>query len=109
MFREPKIFSTAYNFGPNSNDVLSVKSMVEKAISIFGSGKYEIDNQQNHPHEAGLLKLDISKANDELKWYPKYNSEDAIKYTIKWYKQFNDNRAIIDVFTETQIREYLYA
>ena len=109
LFREPKIFSTAYNFGPNSNDVLSVKSMVEKAISIFGSGKYEIDNQQNHPHEAGLLKLDISKANDELKWYPKYNSEDAIKYTIKWYKQFNDNRAIIDVFTETQIREYLYA
>jgi len=109
LFMEPINFSNAYNFGPNSNDVLTVKSMVEKAIRIYGNGGYTLQEKQNNPHEAGLLKLDISKANDELKWFPKYNSEDAIKCTINWYKQFQENRAKIDEFTEMQIREYFNA
>jgi len=109
LFLDPLKFSNAYNFGPNSNDVLTVQSMVEKAITIYGNGGYEIEKEKNHPHEAGLLKLDISKANDELQWFPKYNSDDAIKSTINWYKQFKDNRAKIDEFTEMQIREYFYA
>lgn len=109
LFLDPINFSNAYNFGPNSNDVLTVESMVEKSITIYGNGGYKIEEEQNHPHEAGLLKLDISKANDELQWFPKYNSENAIKCTINWYKQFNDNRTNIDEFTEKQIREYFYA
>jgi CDP-glucose 4,6-dehydratase len=109
LFDDPISFSSAYNFGPNSNDVLTVESMVEKAIRIYGNGGYTIEEKQNYPHEAGLLKLDISKANDELKWFPKYNSEDAIKFTINWYKQFQENRAKIDEFTEMQIREYFNA
>jgi CDP-glucose 4,6-dehydratase len=108
LYLEPIKFSSAYNFGPNSNDVLTVEAMVEKAISIYGNGKYEVEDQRNQPHEAGLLKLDISKANDELKWFPKYNSEDAIKNTINWYKIYKDNISKIDEFTEMQIREYFY-
>ena len=108
LFLDPINFSNAYNFGPNSNDVLTVEAMVEKAISIYGNGKYKVEDQRNQPHEAGLLKLDISKANDELKWFPKYNSEDAIKNTINWYKIYKDDIANIDEFTEMQIREYFY-
>lgn len=108
LFADPINFSTAYNFGPNSNDVLTVEAMVEKAISIYGNGGYRLEDQHNHPHEAGLLKLDISKANDELQWFPKYNSEDAIKNTINWYKKFKDNITKIDEFTEMQIREYFH-
>ena len=109
LFADPFKFSTAYNFGPNSNDVLTVVAMVEKAIKIYGNGKYKVEDQQNQPHEAGLLKLDISKANDELQWFPKYNSEDAIKNTINWYKKYKDNITNIDEFTEMQIREYFHA
>lgn len=107
LYNDPLNFSTAYNFGPNSNDVLNVVSMVEKSIDIFGSGNYEIQSQFNQPHEAGLLKLDISKANDELKWFPKYNSTDAIKKTIEWYKHFIDSKSTILEFTEKQIYNYL--
>lgn len=107
LFNEPVQFSEAYNFGPNSNDVLNVESMVEKAITIFGSGNFETHSQSNQPHEAGLLKLDISKANDELKWFPKYNSSDAIKKTIEWYKHYKVSKTTIDQFTEMQINNYL--
>ena len=109
LFDDPIRYSTAYNFGPNSNDVLTVESMVEKAIKIYGNGRYKIENQNNQPHEAGLLKLDISKANEELKWLPKYNSDEAIKNTINWYKIYKQDITKIDKYTEMQIREYFHA
>jgi CDP-glucose 4,6-dehydratase len=109
LFDDPISFSTAYNFGPNSNDVLTVETMVEKAIKIYGNGRYKIENQNNQLHEAGLLKLDISKANEELQWLPKYNSDEAIKNTINWYKIYKEDITKIDEFTEMQIREYFHA
>jgi len=107
LSEDPFSFSTAYNFGPDSNDVLTVESMVEKAIKIYGSGSFKTEEKTNQPHEAGLLKLDISKANDELNWSPKLNSGAAIQYTIDWYKQFKENSTMINEFTEIQIRNYL--
>lgn len=109
LFDDPIRFSTAFNFGPNSNDFLTVETMVEKAIKIYGNGRYKIENQINQPHEAGLLKLDISKANEELQWLPKYNSDEAIKNTINWYKIHKEDITKIDEFTEMQIRAYLHA
>ena len=102
----PHKFSSAYNFGPFSNDVLSVEEMVQKAIEVYGEGGYYLDINNSHPHEAGLLKLDISKAQDELDWHPKYNSEKAIKITIEWYKQAKKDISAIKEFTEKQILNY---
>jgi len=106
---DPIKFSTAYNFGPDSNDVLTVKSMVENSIKIYGSGSYKTEEKLDQPHEAGLLKLDISKANVELEWFPKLNSGEAILNTIDWYKHYKENSAQIIEFTEMQIRNYLNA
>jgi CDP-glucose 4,6-dehydratase len=103
----PLNFSSAYNFGPNPNDFLSVQSMVQKAIDVYGEGDYSIDPINMHPHEAGLLKLDISKAQVELNWNPKYNSEKAIKVTVEWYKEAQKNKSKIREFTEMQILNYL--
>jgi CDP-glucose 4,6-dehydratase len=107
LSEDPFNFSKAYNFGPNSSDVLTVESMVKKAIEIYGTGGFLIEEILNQPHEAGLLKLDISKANDELKWFPKYNSQEAIANTIEWYKQFKLDPNKILSFTEHQINKYL--
>jgi CDP-glucose 4,6-dehydratase len=81
--------------------------MVQKAIDVYGEGEYSIDENNLHPHEAGLLKLDICKAQDELNWNPKYNSEKAIKVTIEWYKEARKDKSKIREFTEMQILNYL--
>jgi CDP-glucose 4,6-dehydratase len=39
------------------------------------------------PHEAGLLKLDISKAEQVLDWMPRLNSRQAIEWTMNWYRK----------------------
>jgi CDP-glucose 4,6-dehydratase len=83
---DPNKYGQAYNFGPNTSDALSVEEMVKKSIKNWGLGSYQPLVDANSPHEAGLLKLDISKALNELNWKPVFNASTAIERTINWYK-----------------------
>jgi CDP-glucose 4,6-dehydratase len=103
----PEEYSQAYNFGPNTNDVLSVKELVQIAIEEWGSGEYLVAESKVDLHEAKLLKLDISKVNFELNWFPKLNSREGIKLTIDWYKNFIKDRENIKNFTRMQILQFL--
>ena len=87
MHENPTRYSGAYNFGPNPEDHLSVKELVEISIQHWGIGHWKDTSDANQPHEAGLLKLDITKAKEVLNWYPKLNASQAIEWTINWYKQ----------------------
>lgn len=97
-------YSTAYNFGPAPDDHLTVKKLVEQAIKIWESGEWKDCSSPNQPHEAGLLKLDISKAMKELNWVPKLNAKQAIEWTIAWYKKRDEEKI---AYTFKQVEEYL--
>jgi len=101
----PIEFAQAYNFGPQSEDVLSVKEMAQLAIASWGSGNYRIDHEANQPHEAGLLKLDISKVKSKLKWFPKMNANLTVKMTIDWYKSILHEN--IENVTTKQIIDFI--
>jgi CDP-glucose 4,6-dehydratase len=88
LTKEPHFYSGAWNFGPENVGNLPVIEIVNKAISIYGSGEYLIKGNSNEPHEANLLQLNISKAKDLLKWTPKLDSAKAIDLTVNWYKLF---------------------
>jgi CDP-glucose 4,6-dehydratase len=104
---KPIEFSQAYNFGPHLSDALSVEEMLKLAIGSWGKGEYKVEKEEGQPHEAGLLKLDISKAISELKWQPKMNAEKAVSMTMDWYSAFNANKNGILDFTTNQIKEFL--
>jgi len=102
----PVLYSQAYNFGPYIEDALPVKEMVELAIKYWGEGNYYLPEIKNQPHEAGLLKLDISKVVSEIGWNPKLNADQAVQTTIEWYKQFFADKSGIKAFTEKQIQTF---
>jgi CDP-glucose 4,6-dehydratase len=83
---EPTRFTGAWNFGPHLQDTLPVSALVDTALTAWGAGSYETPAQSGQPHEAGLLKLDISKAVNELGWQPRYSAAESIRNTIAWYK-----------------------
>ncbi len=87
---DPKKYADAFNFGPNTTDALSVEEMVNKSIENWGSGSYQPLIDISSPHEAGLLKLDITKAVNELNWRPVLNAQIAVERTINWYKNYYD-------------------
>ena len=39
-----------------------------------------------HPHEAGFLKLDSSKAHAELAWRPRLRLQTGLAWVVEWYK-----------------------
>ncbi len=101
--KEPVSFSKPYNFGPLPDDHLTVKELVNTAIVSWGSGEWTDSSDASQPHEAGLLKLDISRAIKELKWTPKLSASQAIGWTMDWYKQSRDKQS---AFTIEQINHY---
>ena len=94
-------YSKAYNFGPVLADHLYVEDLIKMTIKTWGSGNYEVINQ-DQLHEASILKLDITLAQHELNWQPKYSAKMAIEKTVEWYKSDNPSE-----FTWKQIEEYL--
>lgn len=98
-------FSGAWNFGPDNNDEITVRKLVEAFIEFWGSGNYIIENLQNYK-EAGYLQLDISKAKRELKWNPRYDISEALKETVEWYKEYYRNPYAIAKKTEEQIDKF---
>lgn len=107
LAKNPVKFSQAYNFGPQSEDTLTVEEMLNLAIENWGSGSFQIYQEINQPHEAGLLKLDISKSITELDWLPKMNAFKTVDFTLSWYKEFVKNKKDINAFTEKQIAFFL--
>ncbi|TGD82999.1 CDP-glucose 4,6-dehydratase [Hymenobacter wooponensis] len=103
---EPLSYGGAWNFGPYAEDNKTVGDVVETAVSIWGSGSYVSPPLVNQPHEAGLLKLDISKATSELRWLPKYTSKEAISETINWYKIFCNNPSNASEYTIEAVQRY---
>ena len=85
MTENPIDYCTAYNFGPNPSDMLSVAELTEIFIKSFGAGSYQNLNPLNAPHEAKLLLLDSTKAAEQLGWVPILNAVQAIEWTAQWY------------------------
>ncbi|QLY79124.1 CDP-glucose 4,6-dehydratase [Clostridium intestinale] len=106
MMEDKEKFNSGWNFGPRDSDVRTVKEILELSIEAWGKGKYVIDCKEQ-PHEANLLKLDISKAGAILGWQPVYPVEIAINQTIEWYRNFYDKNEDILEFTIKQIENYI--
>lgn len=105
--KAPVRYCQAYNFGPYLTDTLTVNEMIKLSIKSWGKGEYVEEQILTDYHEAGLLKLDISKTNSDLEWYPKTNAIRAVRLTIDWYKEFYLNRANIENFTTNQILDFI--
>lgn len=105
MTDDPIRYADAWNFGPFMEDNLTVKQLVESAIEIWGMGSYHTPQYDKPLHEAKLLKLDINKTVNELKWRPKMNAETAIKWTLQHYQEKLSNSNSV---TPLQIRDYMH-
>jgi CDP-glucose 4,6-dehydratase len=97
MAEEPVKYADSWNFGPNAEDNLTVGELAKIAIDQWGHGEIITPQQVGQPHEAGLLKLDISKTVNELGWKPKWNAKTSVKTTLDWYQKFNSKQNALSI------------
>ena len=95
---DPKKFSGAWNFGPSSSEVRTVKEVASKIIHHLGKGKIEITVASDQHHEAML-------SHQILNWEPRWHVEETLKYTAEWYKKVLDGESAEDI-TKLQVYKY---
>ncbi len=88
LYEKGQEFAEAWNFGPSDSSIMTVEEIVKKSIEIWGSGSYVVDSSEQ-PHEANLLKLDVSKAYKRLGWKSVLSPIHSVNSTISWYLQFS--------------------
>jgi CDP-glucose 4,6-dehydratase len=105
LHEKGQIYADGWNFGPRDEDARPVKSIVENLCTAWGDGaNWKID-QGNHQYEASYLKLDISKAVQELNWSPKWSLDKALNKITEWHQAWMSGQ---DMHTKSiqQIQEY---
>ena len=106
MMEDPARYAGAWNFGPEPDAVIPVHTVVEEVIRNWGSGSWQVEPEDQAPHEARLLALDIHKARTRLGWRPRYDVQTVIAKTIQWYRQNLSGKDMYP-FCVQQIREFL--
>jgi CDP-glucose 4,6-dehydratase len=99
-------YAEGWNFGPSDDDARPVEWIVRKMCAEWGgSASFETDHG-DHPHEAGYLKLDCSKARAELGWRARWSLEKALASIVAWTLAYRDGEDMRRVCLE-QIADYM--
>lgn len=97
--------ATSFNFGPSEDDVWPVHRIADTLASMWGEGAAWTCDAAPSVHEAHSLKLDASKARDQLGWIPRLNIEQALKWTIDWHRAWQAGKPMRKQ-AESQIGAY---
>jgi CDP-glucose 4,6-dehydratase len=100
----------AWNFGPDADAVVDVGTLVATFRRHWGPGlDIVFDQAGQHPPEAGILRLDSTKARVALGWRPHLSLDLALEMTAAWYRALYAGSADMRTFSEAQIERYVAA
>ncbi len=102
---DPARYAGGWNFGPGDDDVWPVSRLVGVLAGKWpGRGQWTTDTG-THPHEAGILRLDCSKARTLLQWKPRLKLDTALDWIVEWYVAQAQGADLMRL-TQEQIRRY---
>src|SRR5262249_26548579 len=81
-------YAGAWNIGPRLEDTVPVQHIVERLIAKWPDKATWVRDGGSHPHEAGCLRLDTSKASLQLGWKPRLALDDALDWIAEWYARY---------------------
>lgn len=105
LYNDHKNFCGSWNFGPLSSEVRTVLEVANSIIKNMKSGTVQIEENESNLHEANLLQLNCDKANQLLKWFPRWSVEKTLEYTAYWYRRYSEGEAVENI-TMSQILNY---
>lgn len=104
MLGSPQKYCGAWNFGPEFDSVVPVRTVVETVLRLWGEGSWEDLSDPAAVHEAGLLNLDCTKAKALLGWRQRLSLPEALQNTVFWYKNYAGGNAL--EICQKQIADY---
>jgi CDP-glucose 4,6-dehydratase len=104
LYKNQKEYAEGWNFGPNEKGVKPVDWILDKMIFKWPDASWKLD-QNSSPHEAGFLKLDITKAESKLDWKPVWELSYTLEKIIAWHKAWLDKENMQTICL-AEIEEY---
>ena len=100
-------YAEAWNFGPGEQSVATVLELARALVEAWGTGSVDAGGARpGQPHEAGLLKLDCSKAAARLGWRGAWDMPTTARATAAWY-QAHQRGEDLRACTDRQIAAYV--
>lgn len=107
LYHSPEQLSSAWNFGPSSQDMKPVSWVVDKFVETWKQdANWSFDSSPDYPVESESLKLDCSKARSKIGWTPKWSLSQAIEKTVEWYALVGQGEDPYQLSLK-QIQEYI--
>lgn len=105
LLAEDAQFASAFNFGPATDEIWTVEAIANHMAAHWGDDAAWVCDSEPGVHEAGVLRLDVSKAQAELGWHPLLRIETALKWTVEWHRAWRHGAAMKEE-TYAQIAAY---
>jgi CDP-glucose 4,6-dehydratase len=102
-------FASAWNFGPDTNDVTPTRGVAELTARLWGpDAQVVLDPPTDAYSETSCLALDSTRARSELGWRPRWSLEQALRETVIWHRAWMDGadmrRACQDQISSYQLQ-----
>ncbi|MDP1028798.1 CDP-glucose 4,6-dehydratase [Sphingomonas sp. KR1UV-12] len=95
----------AWNFGPVDADARPVAWILDTLARTLPDLRWQATGADEGVHEAGLLKLDSSRARARLGWAPRWRLDEALAHTAAWHRAWCAGADMAGV-TRDQIHTY---
>lgn len=86
LWVDPSGFSSAWNFGPGSDDARPVQWLADTIAARWGGNAAWQRGETPLLHEAGALLLDSARARELLGWHPRVKLETALQWVVDWHR-----------------------
>lgn len=106
LYAQPQKHSSAYNLGPIDEDCVSVAALLKEFSSCWKKELPVTLESAPQPHEARLLKLDISKAKQDLNWSPSINLKPGVELAVEWYQSYLEKADLLKM-SQQQIQNFI--
>jgi CDP-glucose 4,6-dehydratase len=82
-------YAEGWNLAPDPRDDARVGSVAAKVAALWGEAARVVhETGSDQLHEAGLLRLDATKAHAVLGWRPRWCLDEALEQTVAWYRRW---------------------
>lgn len=105
MYESGTRFEGPWNFGPDSVDSMPVSWIADVLCRQWSDDARWESDDASHPHEAGLLRLDSTRARIHLGWRPDISMTRRISQAADWYRAYQ-NQCDMHKYTMTELSEY---
>jgi CDP-glucose 4,6-dehydratase len=100
----PQRYSGVWNFRPASDNVRTVRQLVDNVVQLWGAGS--IKNADMKSFEGtNFLRISSDKARHELGWTTCWEFDEAIMATVEWYLQVAKGKSATEV-TKEQLHSF---